>query len=98
MNELLNPQTLKWVAIAVGVAIVLWPQLQALLSKFKVSPSTERVIETLTQGSPKSVGFNESVLALGEVRRRVDSTGTLDDATQKAFVVITENLVAGASK
>jgi len=97
MMDLLPPDTLKYVLIAGGVAILLWPQLKGMLSKFKVPASTEKVLATLS-GDTSGVGFTEAVLALGEVRKRIDKTGSLDEATQKAFVVITENIVAGASK
>lgn len=93
----LPPETMKYVVIAAGVAVLLWPQLKGLLGKFKV-PAPEKVIERLTSGDPAGVSFTEAVLALGEVRKRIDKTGSLDDSTQKAFVVITENIVAGASK
>ena len=83
--------TYTQIAIAAAAAgVAFWPQISwAIKSAVKLAPAAS---------SPKAVTYQRAMLALAEVRSRLQQTGGVPDDAGKAIEVITHALVEGSSE
>jgi hypothetical protein len=88
--------TMQYIAVAIAVAVAIWPQIMAL---------GESVIGWIGSDDgdhdPAALvgpSYKEAIVALANVRLRLRATGTLDDDRKKAIDVLTLGLVDGSDK
>lgn len=75
---------------AAAAAVAFWPQISWMIkSAAKLSPAVT---------SRKGVTYQRAMLALAEVRSRLEHTGGVPDDAGKAIEVITHALVEGSSE
>lgn len=79
----------QYAVIAVAAIIALWPQVMFLAKRIKMPT---------VRGGVRSVGYQESLVALADVRRRLDETDTMADDVNAAIELITHALVQGSAK
>lgn len=81
----------KYLAVAAAVLLVLWPQVWAMIQKVKIP-----AVKLPSVGG--AVSYQESMLALATVRRRLEATGGVPNDAGHAIEVITHALVEGSGK
>lgn len=82
----------KYLAVAAAALLVLWPQIWSLIKTIKL-PAVQ-----LPQVTSDGVSYQESMLALATVRRRLEATGGVPEDAGHAIEVITHALVEGSGK
>lgn len=83
---------MQYILAGVAAVVVLWPQIYALVKKVKV-PAI--VPPSVVSGG---VSYQESMLALADVRKRLEQTGGIPEDASHAIEVITHALVEGSGK
>ena len=86
---MLSKEMLTYAAVVVAAAVAFWPQIFWLLKTVKI-PSF--------RPASTSVGYQDSLVALATVRRRLDETETMADDVHAAIELITHALVQGSAK
>lgn len=84
-----SKEIFTYAAVALAAAVAFWPQILWLLKTVKI-PSF-RPASTV-------VGYQDSLVALATVRRRLDETETMADDVNAAIELITHALVQGSAK
>lgn len=82
----------KYVAVAAAAILVLWPQVWSLIKTIKL-PAVQ-----LPQVTSDGVSYQDAMLALATVRRRLEATGGVPEDAGHAIEVITHALVEGSGK
>jgi len=86
---MLSKEILTYAAVALAAVVALWPQILWVLKTVKL-PSFK--------AASASVGYQDSLVALATVRRRLDETETMADDVNAAIELITHALVQGSAK
>jgi Na+-translocating ferredoxin:NAD+ oxidoreductase RnfA subunit len=86
---MLSKEILTYAAVALAAVVALWPQILWALKTVKL-PSFKP--------ASTSVGYQDSLVALAAVRRRLDETETMADDVNAAIELITHALVQGSAK
>lgn len=85
----------QYVLLGAAALVVLWPQIYAVVKKFRMPA----LIPPIAPAAPaSSVSYQESMLALADVRKRLEQTGGLPEDAGHAIEVITHALVEGSGK
>ena len=84
-----SKEIFTYVAVALAAAVAFWPQILWLLKAVKI-PSFKP--------ASTAVGYQDSLVALATVRRRLDETETMADDVNAAIELITHALVQGSAK
>jgi len=88
--------TMQYIAVAIAVAVALWPQIMALgESAVGWIGSDDHDHAPAPLVGPT---YKEAIVALANVRLRLRATNTLDDDRKKAIDVLTLGLVDGSDK
>lgn len=84
-----SKEIFTYAAVVVAAVVAFWPQILWLLKTVK--------IPSFKAGSTY-VGYQDSLVALATVRRRLDETETMASDVNAAIELITHALVQGSAK
>lgn len=85
-----SKEIFTYAAVALAAAVAFWPQILWLLRTVKI-PSFKPAAST-------AVGYQDSLVALATVRRRLEETETMASDVNAAIELITHALVQGSAK